>query len=113
MKKIKEKGKKGRVHFDKKVIAFPGSKMFGSKKEKFLNKRADDLAQFWYNYFENDDFRKIKRTWKYMNKRVVKGSESVPDIIHCASSALGFKSFAVTASKICFDGDAEESRAIV
>jgi hypothetical protein len=40
MEKIKKKKKKGRVQYDSNVLKFPGSKLFGSTKEKFLDKRS-------------------------------------------------------------------------
>ena len=40
-----------------------------------------------------------------MKKKLIKESESVKDALICAQSALGFKPYAETASKICYDAD--------
>lgn len=46
-----------------------------------------------------------------MKKKLIKDSESVKDALVCAQSALGFKPYAETASKICYDQ--EESIAVM
>jgi hypothetical protein len=46
-----------------------------------------------------------------MKDKLIKSTASVVDVVACAQSALGFKMFAKTASKICFDDD--ESIAVI
>ena len=73
-----EKMKKIRKKLDKpkKFPKFPGKKMFGHKKEKFVNHRAEELVAFWNAFMNYKKTRGYKKTWKYLKKEKVNNSDS-------------------------------------